>query len=467
MQAVELQAFVRRVDHRALFGVEALFAHVSTLDEGHYGQIEVLGKGVVTAVVCRHGHNGTSAISGQHIVAYVYWNLLAGDGVDGIRAAEHTAHLLVDESLALGLVLHLAYVGFHSRLLVGSGHLVHIFTFGSKHHECYTENSVGACGENEQIEVAVLHLEVHLSSLAIANPVALRLLDGVRPVHSVEVTQQAACIGANAQTPLAHHFLHHRIAAAHTHALAHLIVGKHSAQLGTPVYHGVATVGNAEVHEHIVFLHLAHGVPLLCGEAHLGCGVGIASLCAALFKVLHKFADGASLVEGGVVVAIEHFQESPLRPLVVFWVAGAHLAVPVVAEAYLVELLAIAADVFLRCHLGVLTRLDGILLGRQTIGVIAHGVKHIEAAQTLVARKYVAGNVAQRVSHMQTRTRGVWKHVEHIVFGFVIVYFSLIGVVLLPVGLPLLLYLFIFIFHIIYIVLLSRCYKLFNQPKAL
>ena len=46
---------------------------------------------------------------------------------------------------------------------------------------------------------------------------------------------------------------------------------------------------------------------------------------------------------------------------------GAHLAVPVKAETYLVQLLAIAVNVLEGGLLGVLTCLYGILLGRQTI----------------------------------------------------------------------------------------------------
>ena len=80
--------------------------------------------------------------------------------------------------------------------------------------------------------------------------------------------------------------------------------------------------------------------------------------------------------------------------MVIAWVAGADLAVPVVAETDAVELRVVACDILRGCFLGVLSGLDGILLGGESIGVIAHGVEHIEAVEAFVARENVAGDVA-------------------------------------------------------------------------
>ena len=75
-----------------------------------------------------------------------------------------------------------------------------------------------------------------------------------------------------------------------------------------------------------------------------------------------------------------------MSPLVVLRVASLNLAIPVVREAYLVELLTIASDVLTSSDFGVLTCLNGKLLSRQTIGIVAHRVKHIETLLTLVTR---------------------------------------------------------------------------------
>ena len=422
------------------------------------------GKGIVAAVVGRHCHDGAGAVACKHIVADVDGYVAARDGVDGIGAAEHTAHLLVDQAFALGLVLHLVDVAVHGLALPGGGDQVYILALGSQHHEGDTKYRVGPRGEDGHLHVAVSHLKFHLGTLAVAYPVALGLLDRVAPVERVEVAQQAAGIGRHAQAPLVHHLLHHRVAATQRHPLAHLVVGQHCAQLGAPVHHGLAAVGDAVIHEHLLFLHLGEGLPLLGRELGVvagGTGGRVAALAAVLLKVGHQLLDGAGLVEGGVVVALKHLEEGPLRPLVVLGVAGAHLAAPVEAEPYLVELLAVAVDVFHRGHLGVLPRLYGILLGRQPVGIIAHGVKHVVALQSLVAGIDVAGYIAQRVAHMQAGPAGVGKHVEHVVFGFALIDVHLIGVVVAPVLLPLLFDCVKIVIHI------SSLYLLFRSMCAL
>ena len=100
------------------------------------------------------------------------------------------------------------------------------------------------------------------------------------------------------------------------------------------------------------------------------------------------------------IVAAEHAQEGPLRPVVIRRLAGAHLAAPVEGEANLIQLFAIAIDVVHRRHLRVLTRLDGVLLGRQTVGVVTHRVEHIEATEAFVASIDVGGDVAQRMPNV-------------------------------------------------------------------
>ena len=163
--------------------------------------------------------------------------------------------------------------------------------------------------------------------------------------------------------------------------------------------------------------------------------------------MLHKLLYGLSLVELGVVVALEHLDKSPLCPLVVFRVASAYFAAPVVAETNLIELFAIAVDIVNGSHLRVLPGLYGILLSRQSIRVISHWMKHIEALQTLESRVYVTCDVAQRVTHMQSRSRRIGKHIEHIEFRARSIYFGLVGVVFSPILLPALFYFFIIIFH--------------------
>ena len=448
LQAVELQTLVARVHHDAVFGVEALFAHVGSLNQWDDGEVEMLGKRIVAAVVGWYRHDGTSAVACKHIVADVDGYLLAGNGVEGIAATEHTTHLLLYHALALGLVLNFVEIGIHGGALLGCHHLLHILALGSQHHEGNTKDCVGTSGEDEQLLVAAHDGEQHLGTLAVAYPVLLGFLNRVAPLNSVKVTQQSTGIGAHAQAPLAHHLLLHGISATHRQTLANLIVGKHCAQLGTPVHHGVAQVSDAVVHQHLAALGVGHSVPLFGGKLHVCAGVGVAALATVFLKICYKLIDGTSLVELGVIVALEHLQESPLCPLVVARLAGPYLTAPVVAETYLLELLTVAGNVLVGSDFGVLASLDGILLGGQAIGVIAHGMQHVEALVALVARIDVACNVAQRMAHMQAGTTRIREHVKNVELRPALIDVNLIGVVVLPVLLPLFLNLVKVIIHI-------------------
>ncbi len=174
---------------------------------------------------------------------------------------------------------------------------------------------------------------------------------------------------------------------------------------------------------------------------------GVDPVGAVLFEMLHEFFHGHGTVGVFVVVGAEHFQECPLGPAVELRVACAYFAVPVEAEADLIELAAVAGCVYAGCHLGVLTGLDGILLGRKSIGVVSHGVEHIESLQTFVAGHNIAGDVAQGMAYVESGARRVGEHVEHIVFGLGMVYLHVIYVAVFPVLSHLALYFFMIVFH--------------------
>ena len=88
--------------------------------------------------------------------------------------------------------------------------------------------------------------------------------------------------------------------------------------------------------------------------------------------------------------------------MVILRVAGTNLAVPIEAEANLVELLAVAVDVGYGSNLWVLTCLDSILLCRQTISIVTHRVQYVESVQTLVACIDIASDITKWVTYVQT-----------------------------------------------------------------
>ena len=88
--------------------------------------------------------------------------------------------------------------------------------------------------------------------------------------------------------------------------------------------------------------------------------------------------------------------------MVILRVAGTNLAVPIEAEANLVELLAVAVDVCHGSNLWVLTSLDSILLCRQTVSIVTHRVQYVKSVQTLVACIDIASDITKWVTYVQT-----------------------------------------------------------------
>ena len=65
--------------------------------------------------------------------------------------------------------------------------------------------------------------------------------------------------------------------------------------------------------------------------------------------------------------------------MVVIGIASSYLALPVEAETNLVELLTISGNILFCCNGRMLSCLNGILLGGQSVGIVTHGVEHIVA----------------------------------------------------------------------------------------
>ena len=174
---------------------------------------------------------------------------------------------------------------------------------------------------------------------------------------------------------------------------------------------------------------------------------GVQPLAAALREGLDERGDGPRLLRVVVVIVVVHLQKGPLGPVVVGRVAGAHLTVPVERKADLVQLLAVAGDVLRRRHGRMLSGLDGVLLGRKSEGVVAHRMQDVESARPLVAGVDVRCDVAQRVTDVQTRPRGVGEHVENVEFRTRGIRLHAVGAPLLPALLPFGLQLLEIIFH--------------------
>ena len=405
------------------------------------------GKGIVARVVRRHCHDGPCAVARQHVVRHPHGNLFPRERIYGIRAGEHARHLAVGDALALRALLRGIEISLHLSALRVRGHATHEFALGGEHHERHAENRVGAGGENRERIFGAVDAELHFRTFGAANPVALRLFNRVAPVHRFQSVEQSLCVSRNAQAPLHRFLLHHGEAAAHRNAVHHLVVGEHRAELRAPVYHCFAEIGDAVVHQHVVLLFLAHGLPLLGGKAEFFAAGGMQARRTLFLKTLHEMANRHGLAALCAVERIEHLAERPLRPMIITRLAGAYLAVPVERKANLVQLFAVAGNILLRGFGGVLSRLNGVLLSGQSVGIVTHRVQHVKTLQAFIAGVNIRSDVTERMSHVQSCARGVGEHIQHVVFRFRLILFNVIGFILGPFAAPFPFDVFVVIFH--------------------
>ena len=114
----------------------------------------------------------------------------------------------------------------------------------------------------------------------------------------------------------------------------------------------------------------------------------------------------------------------------------ADFAFPVEAEANLVQLTPVSVDVLNGRLLRMLTCLDGILLSRQSIGIITHRVQHVETLLALISGIDITGDIAKRMTHMQTCSRWIREHVQYVEFLLLLVLHYAIGTIFHPSLLP-------------------------------
>ena len=273
---------------------------------------------------------------------------------------------------------------------------------GRQDHERRAEQRVGSCGEDR--DLAGGRREVDLGAEAAADPVALHRLDRVAPVEQVEVVDQPVGVGGDTHHPLAHVPLEHREVAAVAAAVGgDLLVGDHRAEAGTPVDRGLADVGEAVIVDDLGPLADAEICPRAAVRRRARAGLELGD----------ELADRTGTVEVVVVPGVEDLAEDPLCPPVELGVGCRHAAARVVCEAESAQLAAVGGDVLRRGDRGVLSGLDGELLGGQAEGVEPHRVQHVVAGHPLEAGEHVGADETERVAHVQAAARRVGEHVEH------------------------------------------------------
>ena len=334
----------------------------------------------------RNGHDGSRAVTHQHIVRNPDGDLFPVGGVDGIGSGED-ARFFLGEVRAFQVALGgaLGAVLFHGVFLFRRGDGVHQRVFRGEDHVGGSKEGVRPGGVNG--DGFPVQGEVHFRPFRFAYPVALEQFDGFRPVQRLQFVNEALRVVRDAQHPLAQGAAFHPVALGFP--FLHFLVGQDGAQVRGPVDGRFRHVGQAAL---VDFLPAQ---PLFL-----------------------QFGDGARLFQFPVVVGVVKLEKDPLGPAHVFMVRRGYFPVPVIGEAQHLELAAEVVNVLEGGDGGVLPGLDGVLLRGKAEGVPPHGVKDVEAVHALEARHDVRGGIPFRMAHVQARAAGVGEHVQHVVFGF-------------------------------------------------
>ena len=144
----------------------------------------------------------------------------------------------------------------------------------------------------------------------------------------------------------------------------------------------------------------AFGVPLFGSETDFFAASGVQSFVSVDGEGFFQFFDRTGLLFIVTIIAVDHFLEGPLRPVIIFRVASTDFTVPVERETYFVQLLAFAGDIVDGSDGRMLSGLDSILFCRQTVSVLSHRVEYIEALQSFVTGVNIRSNVSQRMTYV-------------------------------------------------------------------
>ena len=157
-------------------------------------------------------------------------------------------------------------------------------------------------------------------------------------------------------------------------ALAHFVVGEHSPQSRTPIDHRLATVCKAIIHQHLLLLAFIPLLPFVSGKCQLLRSNSMEPLRPLLSEVVGQSRDRLSLIQLCVVVGVKHLYEGPLSPPIVLRITCHDHAAPVVREADVIQLFAVPVGIDLSGKGGMLSCLYGVLLCRESISIVPHGM---------------------------------------------------------------------------------------------
>ena len=323
------------------------------LDDLGDGQAVLGGELEVPLVVGGHAHDGAGAIVHEHVVGGKDGHLFAGEGVEhGQRRAVAQLHV-IGEAVLAAYRSHGITEGLEGG--VGLGGFLDDRVLCAEGHEGDAEEGVQARREHFDL-ATVLQIEGHAGPLGTANPVLLHGLHVLGPVQAVHAGQQFVRVLGGLEEVLLQRLLRDGVPRSLVLAVHHLFVGQHGAQSLTPI-------------------HGAHGAEN--------------------------------------ITTLPHLEEEPLVPAVVVVLEAGDLALPVVADAHLLDLPLHLLDVGTGPDGGVDAVLDGGVLGGQAEAVPAQWVHDLVATHAAEARRDIAQGVVAHMPHVDAAA-GIREHDQHV-----------------------------------------------------
>ncbi len=341
---------------------------------------------MIAVVVAGHRHDGSRSIAGQHIFGNIDRYILFRERITCIGAGKLSGHFLhLRHAVAFTAALYIFYVFLHLLIICRCGDVGNQRVLRSEHHKCGAMYRIRSRSKNAYLRIGAVHRKIHQRPFTLTYPVALHLFHTLTEIHPLQSFQKTIGKCGDAQEPLPHAYAFHRMTAALAQSVLHLIVGQHRSQRFAPPYFRMIEISETELHEKTLTLLVRHRLPFIGANICITTVKGDQARAAFLFEEGNERIDRRGGIAEGIIPAIEELHEYPLCPFIVLGITSLHLTAPVVAEAHALQLLPEVGDVLLGSHGGMLTGLDGILLGGESERVEAHGMEHVKALQALVA----------------------------------------------------------------------------------
>ena len=229
----------------------------------HDRQVVFAGECEVAFITRGHRHDGTRAITHEHVVSNPHRHRLAGDRVGGCSASKHPGFFArVGLSVGVSDAGRCLAIRIDCGALLRRGECVNERMLRRQHYEGGAKQRVWSRGEH--FNIAGTRCKAHTRAFAAANPVALHDLDRLGPVKAVKVVKQAVGICRDAHRPLPHVAFKDGIVADVAAAIgSYFFIRQDGAEPRAPVDGRIGQIGQAVVVHQLLALARRHCRP--CG----------------------------------------------------------------------------------------------------------------------------------------------------------------------------------------------------------